>query len=333
MTARIGSSTAAASTREISCIHRQPSRMTVVTISPRRSDFPSSHDARTDCGERKGEPMDAATAQGGKATAPTGKAPPQPGNRHWLNLSGLDAAKAGLALYIVGMLTSGIYYARFHILALDFTRIQSIVVGVYLILVYLAAPAGIVWCVQWIGGQKALRALVGIALLAGLDAGVAMLLGCAWFSLIAGTLTTLALQVALFVDWKTLWASLRHRTMELQLLHQPSRETLVALGIFVCLHFSLFWFPRIPGNFAGGKPVPVQVFTENTALPDSRFVDRKNKPKINGQLDSYSLWLLFQTDTDVYLLDSLPADGTLIDNDVMRITKSQVLRMDYNTSP
>jgi hypothetical protein len=32
-----------------------------------------------------------------------------------------------------------IYYARFHILALDFTRIQSIVVGVYLIALYLAA--------------------------------------------------------------------------------------------------------------------------------------------------------------------------------------------------
>ncbi len=283
--------------------------------------------------------MDAATAQAGKATAQTAEPTAQSGDRHWLNLSGLDAAKAGLALYIVGMLTSGIYYARFHILALDFTRIQSIVVGVYLILIYLAAPAAIVWCVRWIGtrkaqrAQKAQRALVGIAVLAAVDAGVAMLLGCAWITLIIGTLTTLGLQVMLFVDWKTLWASLRQGTMELQLLHQPSRETLVALGIFVCLHFSLFWFPRIPGNFAGGKPVPVQVFTENTALPDSSFVDRKNKPKINGQLDSYSLWLLFQTDTDVYLLDSLPADGTLIDNDVMRITKGQVLRMDYNTSP
>ncbi|HXR39778.1 MAG TPA: hypothetical protein VN776_11820, partial [Terracidiphilus sp.] len=108
---------------------------------------------------------------------------------------------------------------------------------------------------------------------------------------------------------------------------------LVALGILVCLHFSLFWFPRIPGPFAGGKPIPVQVFTETQALPDSRFVDRKNKPQINSQLDSYSLLLLYQTDTDVYLLDSEPAGGALIDDDVMRITKSQVLRMDYNTVP
>jgi len=68
-------------------------------------------------------------------------------------------------------------------------------------------------------------------------------------------------------------------------------------------------------------------------LPDSRFASTKDKPQINSQMDSYSLWLLYQTDTDVYLLDSLPADGTLIDDDVMRITQDQVIRMDYNTAP
>ncbi len=257
----------------------------------------------------------------------------QTGKKHWLNLSGLDAAKAGLALYIVGLLTSGIYYARFHILALDFTRIQSIVVGVYLILIYLAAPTAIVWCVRWITDRKALRAIVGIGLLAAVDFGFGWLLGWSRKFLAAGILSTLALQVMLFLDWKTLWASLRNRRLNLQLLHQPSRETLVALGFLVCLHFSLFWFPRIPGNFAGGKPVQVQVFTEPAVLPDSRFVNRKDQPQINSQLDSYSLWLLYQTDTDVYLLDSLPTAGTLIDDDVMRIAKSQVLRMDYNTAP
>jgi len=257
----------------------------------------------------------------------------QAGRNRWLNLRGLDAAKAGLALYVFGLLTSGAYYSRFHILALDFTHIQSIVVGVYLIAIYLAAPAAAVWCVRWLSARKALSALAGIALLAGFDAGLGWLLGWSWMVLTVGVLSTLALQVMLFVDWKTLWASLRNRGMDLQLLHQPNRETLVALGLVACLHFSLLWFPRIPGNFAGGMPVQVQVFTETSGLPDSRFVDRKNKPQINSQLDSYSLWLLYQTDTDVYLLDSLPADGMLIDDDVMRISRGQVLRMDYNTAP
>jgi len=253
--------------------------------------------------------------------------------RHWLNLSGLDAAKAGLGLYILGLLTSGAYYARFHILALDFTHIQSVVVGIYLIVIYLAAPAAIVWSVRWISARRALRVLVGIAVLAALDSGFGCLLGWSWIVFTAGILSTLTLQVMLFIDWKALWASLRNRKMNVQFLHQPARETLVALGILVCLHFSLFWFPRIPGNFAGGKPVQVQVFTQPSALPDSRFSDRKNKPQINNQLDSYSLWLLYQTDTDVYLLDDLPPAGTLIDSDVMRIAKIQVLRMDYNTGP
>jgi hypothetical protein len=117
------------------------------------------------------------------------------------------------------------------------------------------------------------------------------------------------------------------------MLHQPTRERLVLLGLIVCLHFSLFWFPRIPGNFAGGMPVHVQVFTATPGLADSRFAATKNKPQINSEMDSYALWLLYQTDTDVYLLDSLPTSDTLIDDDVMRITQDQVIRMDYNTAP
>jgi hypothetical protein len=252
---------------------------------------------------------------------------------HWLSLSGLDAAKVGLALYVVGMLTSGIYYARFHILALDFTRIQSIVVGVYLVGLYLAVPAAIVWFAARCSGLRLLRLAVCVLLLAGLNAGLATLLKLSMHSLIRVTFSTLILQLLLFVDWETLGSSLRRRRIELRMLHQPTRERLVALGLFVCLHFSLFWFPRIPGNFAGGLPVHVQVFTETPGLADSRFVATKNKPQINSEMDSYALWLLYQTDTDVYLLDSLPAEGTLIDDDVMRITQDQVIRMDYNTGP
>jgi len=259
--------------------------------------------------------------------------PAELGTGRWLNLRGWDAAKAGLALYIVGMLTSGIYYARFHILALDFTRIQSIVVGVYLVALYLAGPAAAVWCVRRLSGFRAVRMVVCVLLLAGADIGLAWLLKCPWGAIPVRSLGTLLLQLMLFVDGNALWTSLRELRLDLQLMHQPTRPRLVGLGVVVCIHFSLFWFPRIPGNFAGGMPVEVQVFTETPGLPDSRFAATKDKPQINSQMDSYALWLLYQTDTDVYLLDSLPADGTLIDDDVMRITQGQVIRMDYNTAP
>jgi hypothetical protein len=276
-----------------------------------------------------GPPAHSGAVHAGRAHA----IPENAGTSRWLNLRGWDAAKAGLALYIVGMLTSGIYYARFHILALDFTRIQSIVVGVYLVVLYLAAPAAAVWCVRRLTGFRAVRVVVCILLLAGVDIGLAWLLKCPWDAVPMRSLSTLLLQLALFVDGNALWRSLRERRLDLQLMHQPTRPRLVALGVVVCIHFSLFWFPRIPGNFAGGLPVQVQVFTETPGLPDSRFAATKDKPQINSQMDSYALWLLYQTDTDVYLLDSLPADGTLIDDDVMRITQYQVIRMDYNTAP
>src|SRR5580658_3759401 len=92
-----------------------------------------------------------------------------PAKHRWLSLRGLDAAKAGLGLYIVGMLTSGIYYARFHILALDFTRIQSVVVGVYLIVLYLAAPAGAVWCAGRFRAHWLVHLVVALVLIAGLN--------------------------------------------------------------------------------------------------------------------------------------------------------------------
>lgn len=253
--------------------------------------------------------------------------------KRWLNLRGIDAAKAGLALYITGMLTSGIYYARFHILALDFTRIQSIVVGVYLVGIYLASPAACIWLVRRLSRFRLVRVLACLLLLAGVDVGLFLLLNPKIHALLLGSSTTLALQLILFVDWQALWQSVRTRRLDFQLMHQPTRGRLVAWGIVICLHFSVAWFPRIPGNFAGGKPVYVQVFTATPGLPDSRFAATKNKPQINSQMDSYSLWLLYQTDSDVYLLDSLPSAGTVIDDDVMRITQEQVIRMDYNTVP
>ena len=251
----------------------------------------------------------------------------------WLNLRGWDAAKAGLALYIVGMLTSGIYYAKFHILALDFTRIQSIVVGVYLIAIYLAAPAAAVWCLRRLTNHRSVRIIVLLLSLAAVDIGLGWLLKCPWGAMPLRSLSTLLLQLLLFVDGSALWSSIRQRRFDLELMHQPTRARMVVLGVVVCVHFALLWFPRIPGNFAGGMPVQVQVFTETAGLPNSRFAATKNNPQINSQMDSYALWLLYQTDTDVYLLDSLPVDGTFLDDDVMRITQDQVIRMDYNTAP
>jgi len=259
--------------------------------------------------------------------------PPRAGHSRWLNLRGWDAAKAGLVLYIAGMLTSGIYYARFHILALDFTRIQSIVVGVYLIGLYLAAPAAAIWCVRLLSKHRSIQIATCILLLAACDVGLGHLLKVPWGAMPLRSLSTLLLQLMLFVDGEALLTSIRQRRFDLQLMHQPTRARMVAMSVFVCLHFALLWFPRIPGNFAGGLPVQVQVFTETPGLPDSRFAATKNKPQINSQMDSYALWLLYQTDTDVYLLDSLPTSDTTIDDDVMRITQGQVIRMDYNTAP
>ena len=149
--------------------------------------------------------------------------PPHPAHSRWLNLRGWDAAKAGLVLYIAGMLTSGIYYARFHILALDFTRIQSIVVGVYLIGLYLAAPAAAIWCVRLLSKHRSIRIAACILLLAACDVGLGHLLKVPWGAMPMRSLSTLLLQLMLFVDGHALWVSIRQRRFDLQLMHQPNK--------------------------------------------------------------------------------------------------------------
>ena len=206
-------------------------------------------------------------------------------------------------------------------------------VGVYLVGIYLAAPAACVWLVRKVSRFRLVRVTTCVVLLAGIDMGLFKLLKPSWHAFKFGVSTTLALQLILFVDWEAVWKSLLTRRLDFQLMHQPTRARLVAWGMVVCLHFSAAWFPRIPGNFAGGVPIYVQVFTSTPNLPDSRFMPVKDHPQLNNEMDSYRLWLLFQTDTDVYLLDKLPSQGTLIDDDVMRIPRDQVIRMDYNTVP
>src|ERR1022692_1988278 len=107
----------------------------------------------------------------GTATRTPTDAPADATKTPWLSLRGMDVAKAGVGLYILGMMISCIYYARCHILALELTRTQSILLGAYVVVLYLGVPAGLIWIAQGLKRRGTLRRPFKFAVIAilGLD--------------------------------------------------------------------------------------------------------------------------------------------------------------------
>ena len=65
----------------------------------------------------------------------------QAGRKNWLTGLGFDEAKLGLLLYVLGMVTSSLYYSRFSIATLDLAKTQSILLGIYVVALYAVLPA------------------------------------------------------------------------------------------------------------------------------------------------------------------------------------------------
>jgi hypothetical protein len=66
----------------------------------------------------------------------------------WLAALGSDTAKTTLGLYLIGTITSVVYYSRFSVLTLDLIKAQAILVGCYVIALYLAVPITTLWLLR-----------------------------------------------------------------------------------------------------------------------------------------------------------------------------------------
>jgi len=252
------------------------------------------------------------------------------GLRNWLADLGLDTAKLGLLLYVLGLLASNLYYSRFSILTLDLAKTQCILVGVYIVLLYAVAPAITLFAAKGIRSATIVSVWFVIVLCL-LDLILGLAVGLRRFSLFGVAFLTAALQFFCFTDFTSLGRSLRARRQEMAFMLPPPRAKAMFFALAFCLHFSLSWFPRIPGYLGGAKPLPVQVFTKTPDLPANRFVVSKNHPQINKSIDSFALHLLYETDKDAYFVYDLQAEDNLVGYSVMRLKKDEIVRIDYNT--
>jgi hypothetical protein len=261
---------------------------------------------------------------------PAGRDGPKTGLRNWLSDLGLDTAKLALFLYLLGLITSSLYYSRFSILTLDLAKTQCILVGVYVVLLYAGIPAITLFLAKSIPNGGVVAVILG-GVLGLFDLYFAWLVGYRNTSLMRVALLTTVLQFLLFSDFSTLRQFLPAPRKQIAFLLPPPRAKALLFALLVCLHFSLSWFPQIPAYLGGGKPLTVQVFPKTSELPANRFVDSKNHPRINKSLDSFSLHLLYETDKDVYFVDDLQSEDNLVGYYVMRLKRDEILRIDYNT--
>lgn len=252
--------------------------------------------------------------------------------RSWLGDLGLDTAKLGLLLYLLGLITSSLYYSRFSILTLDIAKSQCILVGVYVVILYGAVPGVLLFALKGIKKVGVAGAVFGVVLVV-CDLCFGLAVGFRGFPVVWIVLATSVLQFVFFLDLGGLWSRLRSTDSKspFAFVLSPLKAKALLLALLFCLHFAWFWFPHIPAYFGGGKPISVQVFTKTADLAANRFVQSKNRPQLNQAIDSYSLHLLYETDKDAYFVYELEAADTLMGYTVMRLSKDEILRVDYNT--
>ncbi|MDQ1354995.1 MAG: hypothetical protein QG657_5304 [Acidobacteriota bacterium] len=243
----------------------------------------------------------------------------------------IDAAKAGLFMYCMGLFVSIIYYSRFSILALDFTKPQSILVGFYILIYFGLIPALLLYILKKIHSRIYLSILFSILIL-----GKNLLL-LYFFYGVSGMWVIFSFAISVvellyFFNLSFLFKSNWHKKKEVLHLPPSSNKTLLFIPVF-CILFALFVFPHIPSYLGGAKPSLVHIFTHKENLPANRFMKSKNRPQRNKSMDSYRLMLLYESNTDFYFFNKESInDGSLdISYTVMRIKKDEVLRIDYKT--
>ena len=242
----------------------------------------------------------------------------------------VDTAKIGLALYLLGVFVSVVYYSRFSILTLDFLKAQAILLGCYVIAAYPIVPVLSILFLRNVAGRN-LVAIAFCATVAAFDLAIQWASGHRGLELAGSVLAMFTLQMFCFVEFGSLLRSFRSMQLAVVITFPRSFKASV-FGLLFCIHFALTILPGIPMYLGGAEPMPVQVFTKIEDLLANRFVPgQKDAPKVNKAIDSYSVQLLFETDKDIYFFSDLKTNENVFGHYVMRIPRDQITRIDYYT--
>jgi hypothetical protein len=247
--------------------------------------------------------------------------------KDFLSNISLDFVKLGITLYLLGLFTSALHFSRYSILALDFTKPQSILVGGYILFFYEALPA-LFLAVLAKFHRTTVQMFAFCTVLLVKDTALLYLLGYRSWNLVGIIVLSLLLELLFFLEFGF---SVNGKPRRTRLNVVPTRIRILAFTVIFSVYFATFVFPLIPSSLGGAKPLRVHVFTETADLSGSRFVMSKNQPKINSKLDSFALFLVYETSNDMYFLEERVSNSGLEGYSVMRIKRDEILRIDYVT--
>jgi hypothetical protein len=248
----------------------------------------------------------------------------------WLATLGSDVTKITLGLYLIGTLVSIVYYSRFSILSLDFIKAQAILVGCYVIATYLAVPVVTLWVMRRMTNNRLITGAF-LAVLASSDTLILLEAGSRKLAFALGLFTMMLLQFCCFVEVGKPDLPIRKARSGTRFHLVPSKSRSAGLVVLFCVHFALTIFPGIPMYVGGSRPLPVQIFTKTTSLPEITVAPYTKNRNFNPSIDSYGLQLLYETDKEMYFLTDVTASGAVIMHLVTRIPRSEIVRVDYQT--
>ena len=242
----------------------------------------------------------------------------------------IDLAKFGVILYLLGLFTSAFYFSRYSVLALDFTRPQAIVIGAYILLFYGVLPALSLFLLKNVTSAFLQMIAFWLALCAK-NTVLMYSLDYPLLQVCVLALLTSLIEFLFFAHMSSLLRSVGKKRFALTLSAIPSQFKALVFAIIFSVHFAIFIFPLIPFYLGGAKPFKVQVFCKTPDLAANDFVTSKNQPKVNPSIDSFKLFLFYESDKDYYFVEELTSEWGLEGYSVMRIKRDEVLRIDYNT--
>lgn len=239
----------------------------------------------------------------------------------WLSSVAKDTAKLALLLYLCGLLSFSFYYSRFRILSIDLARPEAVLIGLYIVLLFVLPP----WIASRPGSSSGRLARLRIPALLIASTGLDLwILGRIGYHLSAAI--TLAIVAGILQLGLTILMQQQNESSSML-----QRACLIGALIVCSINFSIYWLPRIPAYYGGGMPYDVQVFTKTPDLPANRFFKYKNQPQLNMSMDCFKLKLLYETDKDLYFVDELRESDNPIGYSVMRLKRDEVLRINYET--
>jgi hypothetical protein len=229
----------------------------------------------------------------------------------------VDSAKVGLSLYVLGMVITAIYYARYSILSVDLVQPQAVVIGVVFAAMFVAYPVAAIFVASFVGGRiRGITTFVSLILLKDLALWLSYVPQSWALALCSALIQTLA--------FLTLDPIMTQRRRLVFTAAPPAIQALAAL-LLVLVLFASTLFGYLPAYLGGGRPVLVDVFTDKPDLLSNRFWQRH--AGANKHIESYRVNLLYEANGYVYFVAE--SSHTMRGYAVMRVKRDQILRMDY----